>query len=74
MAFNGKQQQDLEDEITLLKGCTLLGAMGEREICKKVVLEALNELNEGARRRLNAQYPAGELRAADFSGWAHTAA
>eukprot|EP00974_Lingulodinium_polyedra_P026840 2587536-Lingulodinium_polyedra.AAC.1 len=61
-----KQLLGLEYEINFLKGCALLHAIGNREICREVVLEALDELNEEVMRNLSRTYPTGR-RVADFS-------
>eukprot|EP00974_Lingulodinium_polyedra_P119320 11170737-Lingulodinium_polyedra.AAC.1 len=59
----GQQDQELEDEITFLKGCILLHAIGDQENTKEVVL------NDQDLQRLNRAYPAEERRAAGFRPW-----
>eukprot|EP00974_Lingulodinium_polyedra_P068543 6638155-Lingulodinium_polyedra.AAC.1 len=67
MAFIGNPPLELEYEITFLKGCTLLRAIGDRPITKEIVLEALDKLNDRAMRSLSKTYPTRERRVADFA-------
>eukprot|EP00974_Lingulodinium_polyedra_P111948 10830973-Lingulodinium_polyedra.AAC.1 len=67
MAYIGKPPPELEYEITFLKGCKLLHAIGDRPITKEMVLEALGMLNDQAMRNLNRTYPTRGRRVADFS-------
>eukprot|EP00974_Lingulodinium_polyedra_P113646 11003281-Lingulodinium_polyedra.AAC.1 len=58
---------ELGHEITFLKGCALLRAIGDRPVTKEVVLEALDMLNDRAMRNLSRAYPTRERRVADFT-------
>eukprot|EP00974_Lingulodinium_polyedra_P119061 11169700-Lingulodinium_polyedra.AAC.1 len=67
MAYINNPSIELEYEITFLKGCTLYSAIGNRPICREIVLEALDELNENAMRSFSRTNRTEERRVADLS-------
>eukprot|EP00974_Lingulodinium_polyedra_P013537 1311043-Lingulodinium_polyedra.AAC.1 len=62
MADSGMHGEELEYEITFLKGCKLFAAIGSRPIARSLVLEVLGILNEEALESLSASYPIAERR------------
>eukprot|EP00974_Lingulodinium_polyedra_P013823 1340508-Lingulodinium_polyedra.AAC.1 len=62
MAYIGKQKQEVEYEITFLKGCALLTIAGDRPVNRSTVLEAFGLLREDAVRQLSRAYPVREAR------------
>eukprot|EP00974_Lingulodinium_polyedra_P091316 8853704-Lingulodinium_polyedra.AAC.1 len=65
MAYSGEPGKELEYEITFLRGCKLLSAIGDRPITRKLILEVLGILNAQAFKSLSASYPVIERRVAD---------
>eukprot|EP00974_Lingulodinium_polyedra_P064757 6257240-Lingulodinium_polyedra.AAC.1 len=62
MAYIGPQDPAVEYEITYLKGCTLLTAVGGRPVNRSTVLEALGPLHAEAVSQLSRAYPVREAR------------
>eukprot|EP00974_Lingulodinium_polyedra_P058667 5647601-Lingulodinium_polyedra.AAC.1 len=63
MAYIGKQAEDIEMEITFLKGCKLLATLGGRPINKDTVLAAIGMLRDEALNELGYGWPLKERRA-----------
>ena len=65
VAFIGEQDQDQENQITILKGCRLLETIGDIPMTKERILRAIETLNQETRSKLGLWRQVKAYRAKD---------